>query len=92
MTLTFDDGISFEIGIPPHIEIKENTIFVVGNGNVFPVKSLEEAAHIIWGSVQKIVWGSDVKAGLFLVVTGTTGKNTLEEILSNPNFEEEYYD
>jgi hypothetical protein len=47
MTLKFSDGIEFDTSGPLRIESRSDGLYVVGNGQLIPVSSREEAEEII---------------------------------------------
>jgi hypothetical protein len=47
MTLKFSDGMEFDTSGEPRIESRSDGLYVVGNGQLIPVSSREEAEEII---------------------------------------------
>jgi len=47
MTLKFSDGMEFDTSGPLRIESRSDGLYVVGNGQLIPVSSYEEAEEII---------------------------------------------
>jgi hypothetical protein len=47
MTLKFSDGMEFDTSGPLRIESRSDGLYVVGNGQLIPVSSREEAKEII---------------------------------------------
>ena len=47
MTLRFSDGMEFDTTGPLRIESRSDGLYVVGNGQLIPVSSREEAEEII---------------------------------------------
>jgi len=47
MTLKFSDGMEFDTSGPLRIESRSDGLYVVGNGQLTPVSSYEEAEEII---------------------------------------------
>jgi hypothetical protein len=47
MTLKFSDGMEFDTSGPLRIESRSDGLYVVGNGQLIPVSSREEAEQII---------------------------------------------
>ena len=47
MTLKFSDGTEFDTSGPLRIESRSDGLYVVGNGQLIPVSSREEAEQII---------------------------------------------
>ena len=42
-TLKFSDGMSFNTDTPIHLETRSDGLYIVGNGMLIPVNSMEEA-------------------------------------------------
>lgn len=46
-TLSFSDGMTFNLDGPPRITMKSDGLYVVGNGMLIPVNNYEEGQEII---------------------------------------------